>query len=113
VVWWEIANFGQYKNDYMESVSILDERVASIVQAWLKDSGDLLVDIYVPHSGAGGTFFLISTLEQFHQLVEQAHSGSIFTIFRQPKFPIRGTVDDAFIEKRFKKLRHMVLRCAS
>jgi hypothetical protein len=77
---------------------IHDQHVIATVQDWLAHSHELWVELYYPHSGAGGTFYFISTTADFHDLVHQARGGAIFFILRHQQYPIRGLVDDAFIQ---------------
>jgi hypothetical protein len=82
----------------MRPSHIHDQHVIATVQDWLAYSHELWVELYYPHSGAGGTFYLVSTAADFHDLVHQARVGAIFFILRQQQYPIRGIVGDAFIQ---------------
>lgn len=63
------------------------------------------MDIYHPHSASGGTLYLLNSPEHVDALLQKAESDSAryvdrrarVTAFRSGYYPLRGTVDEAFI----------------
>jgi len=66
------------------------------VKLWLESSGELFVEVYKPHSGSGGDFYIVNSLAQFEELVSKARPGSILFVLREKQFPLRGIADDQF-----------------
>jgi hypothetical protein len=80
-------------------IAIEDETGLAIIRDWVEATHELFVELYYPHSGAGGTYYLVDSFRQFRALVAAARSGAIFFILREPQFPLRGAVDQALIDK--------------
>ena len=74
---------------------------------WLKTNGEILIDIYFHHSGSSGTLYLLKTADQIDSIIEftlsQAeHTGdglATITAFSLNFYPLRGIVDEPFIDK--------------
>ena len=86
----------------MESLSVYDESVIARIEEWLNALGEVLIEPYYPYSGFSGTLCFISSLSDFHDMVAKAPAGerfgAVFFIYRPPRFPLEGTVDDDFIQ---------------
>jgi len=41
---------------------------------WLERSGDLFVELYKPHSGAGGDYYIVADFSQYVDLMERARA---------------------------------------
>jgi hypothetical protein len=83
-----------------------DEYQATL-QRWIRENGEALVDIYLHRSGGGGTLYLLKLPDQVEAAIEDAVSAAerygdgraTLTGFRSGYYPLRGNVDEAFIEK--------------
>jgi len=86
----------------MEPLSVYDEPLIVRNEEWLNAFGEVLIEPYYPYSGSSGTRYFISSLLDFHDTVARAPAGEVFGaaffIYRPPRFPLVGTVDDDFIE---------------
>ena len=86
----------------MEPLSVYDESLKVRIEEWLNAFGEVLIEPYYPYSGSSGTLDFISSLLDFHEMVARAPArevfGAAFFIYRPPRFPLVGTVDDDFIE---------------
>ena len=77
------------------------------LQSWLQENGEVLIDIYLQHSGGGGTLYLLKppmqaqTINEFARSLSERYGDGRVTItaFRSGYYPLRGKVDDVFIEK--------------
>jgi hypothetical protein len=76
---------------YTESI------VARTLKDWFNTSGELFVELYKPHSGGSGFFYVLNTYAQYEDLMVNAKPGSIAFVLRDRQLPIRGIVDDGFI----------------
>ena len=83
----------------MDILNLRDRDVQATAQAWLNETGELFVEVYYPHSGGSGTFYLLTSSADFQELIEQAREGALFFVLKQKQFPLRGIVDDAFINQ--------------
>jgi hypothetical protein len=83
------------------------EEFQTTLQSWLQENDEVLVDIFLHHSGSGGTLYLLKSPTQAEYLDEFATSLSerygdgkaTITAFHSGYYPLRGRVDESFIEK--------------
>src|SRR5687768_8942466 len=83
------------------------EEFQTTLQSWLQENGEVLIDIYLHHSGGGGTLYLLKSPTRAESLYEFATSFSerygngqvTITAFRSDYYPLRGSVDESFVEK--------------
>jgi hypothetical protein len=78
--------------------------VTDTLNDWFKASGELFVELYKPHSGGSGFFYVLNTCAQYEDLMANARTGSISFILRDRQLPIRGIVDDSFIENALNQI---------
>lgn len=89
----------------MGPISVYDESVVAKVKEWIAASNELFIELYQPHSGGGGTWYLVSSFANFNEMVVKARSGAVLFILRQPQFPIRGVVDNALIKRALDEIQ--------
>ncbi len=86
-----------------------DESVIAPIEEWLNAFGEVLIEPYYPQSGFSGTLYFISSLSDFHDVVAKAPAGerfgAAFFIYRLPRFPLEGTVDDDFIQRALSEVQ--------
>ncbi|HVO44523.1 MAG TPA: hypothetical protein VMT34_17980 [Aggregatilineales bacterium] len=73
------------------------------IKGWLATSGELLVELRYPHGGSSGDFYLFATFADLTDMMTKARSGAMFFIYRLQQFPIRGIVDEVFINRALKE----------
>ncbi len=83
----------------MGPFSIHDPAAGALVEEWLAKSSELLAEYYIPHSGGGGNYYLLSSMAQFQALADKMWAGEVLFILRAPQFPLGGVVDEDFIRK--------------
>lgn len=74
---------------------------------WIRENGEALIYIDLPHSGGSGNFYLLKSSDQLDGLVNFALSDArkygdgraIIAGFRSGYYPLRGIVDEVLIEK--------------
>lgn len=79
----------------------------SILINWIRENGEILVNIQLLHSGGSGSFYILKSAEQVEGLIKFAitqtnlygDGRAIITGFRSDYYPLRGTLDEALIEK--------------
>ena len=71
-----------------------DPMVKKALTNWFAQSGEIVVELYVPHSGGGGAFFALTAYSQFEHLIATAKPNAICFALRERQLPIRGEVRD-------------------
>jgi len=77
--------------------STQDERVKPLIRWWLQEQTPVYVDLYIPHSAGPGTPYLVSSLDQFEQLIANAPINAVITVFEN-SFTFSGALDDEMVE---------------
>lgn len=88
----------------MGPISVYDKSVDAKVKEWIAVSNEVFVELYQPHSGGGGTWYMVSSYTSFKEMVAKAPSGAVLFILREQQFPIRGIVDDALITRALDEI---------
>jgi hypothetical protein len=88
----------------MGPVDVNEAVVKETFLAWFAESGDLALEVYKPHSGCGGDFYILSSYSQFQDLIAKARPGSIIFTIKERQFPVRGLVDDDFIAEALRRV---------
>ena len=90
------------------NISNLDHKdFRAALQTWIRESGEALIDIFLHHSGGGGTLYLLKSPDQVDSAIELGLSEAgqygdgqaTLTAFRSGYYPLRGNVEESFIEK--------------
>ena len=77
----------------------------ALLSDWLAETGELFVDVDLPHSGGSSYFYFIQTMDEFRALVAQQDWPEVrITVFRRMQYPLRGKVDCSFIEDVLAKI---------
>lgn len=73
---------------------------------WLEESGELLVDIYYPHSAGGSYQYFVNSIDELKQLIQKETCDEIsITIFREKQYPLRGIASAEMLEKALTKVK--------
>ena len=81
-----------------------DPIAVNIMKDWLLESREIFVEVYRPHSGSGGTVYVLNNFSQFDDLVTKCNPGSLCFVLRDKQLQIRGRVDDAFIDQALEEI---------
>lgn len=77
----------------------------ALLSDWLAETGELYVDVYLPHSGGGGIGYFIRSLRDLKSLVSQQTWREIdITIFRKLQFPLRGIASEQLLEQALQQI---------
>jgi hypothetical protein len=77
--------------------SYTDDVVRKTLTDWFEPSGELFVELHLPHSGGSGFFYILSTFADYLDLMMKAKPGAVSFVLRDRQFPLRGVIDDVFI----------------
>jgi hypothetical protein len=68
------------------------------LEEWLNETGELYVDVYLPHSGGGGTGYFVRTVNQLEELIaKQRWHKLVLAVFRRLQYPLRGVANEAML----------------
>ena len=87
----------------MTLLSIYDTLVSQELANWLGQSAELFVHVHDPHSGSSGSDYLLPSMSIFNELTTNARPG--FFVLRERQFPMRGTVDNDFVEAALQSVK--------
>jgi hypothetical protein len=88
----------------MGPFSIYDPQIEKTAAAWLAERSELFVERYLPYSGGSGDYIAIRSVSDLNNLIDQASPNSVIFISNQNMLPLRGIVDDDFIELAKNKI---------
>lgn len=87
------------RHTIMDLLEIRDPGIRATALSWLNETRELFVELYYPHSGGSGWFYLLTSPGDLTQLIQQARDGALFFLLKHKQFPLRGIVDDAFVNQ--------------
>lgn len=91
--------------NYLKAFSLSN---LALLSDWIEETGELYVDVYVSHSGAGGTSFFIRSLQDLKSIVSQfrqlPQQEIVVTIFRQLQFSLRGVANEELLEQALQQI---------
>jgi len=88
----------------MGPITYTEPVVKKVLTAWFQQSGDLFVELYLPHGGGSGEFFILTDYSQFEDLMARARPGSICFVLREQQLPVRGQVTETLISQALDQL---------
>ena len=80
-----------------EMLSIDHRRFLTIVEQWLHESTDLVIERHNPNVPDDHALYLLSSMEQLHSFIDRCRDGDYVTVVRGKHLPIRGFVNEDFI----------------
>jgi len=76
-----------------------DKTFLGTLEAWFRTQPEILVLIRVRCGAGSKDFELFCSFEALLSRIYELRAGTCVTVFKQPQLPIRGVVDEAFIDK--------------
>ena len=77
----------------------------SELEEWLREPGELCVDIYLPKSGGGGNQFFVRSVDDLEALISgQTWRELVVTVFRRLQYPLRGIADDSLLTRALQEI---------
>ncbi len=77
----------------------------ALLSDWLRETGELYVDVYRPHSGGGSAAYFIRSMNDFKSLISEQNWPEIdITIYRQMQFPVRGIANEELLERALQQI---------
>lgn len=79
----------------------------ALLNDWLEENGELLVDIYRPHSGGGGLQYFVYSIKELIDLIKTETWEEIaITIFREKQYALRGIADEEMLDKALSQVKN-------
>jgi hypothetical protein len=89
----------------MSYFDLLTMHNLALLNDWLEASGELCIDLYLPHSaGWYGVYFIKSLSDLKALLIQETWPEIGLTIFREPQYPLRGIANDKLLEKALQQI---------
>jgi hypothetical protein len=89
----------------MDFRSLLTDDDRAGLDRWFHESGDLLVEVFHPHSGAGSRWYVFSAVSQLDQCLEAEVGLEIgINVYRDRPFPYRGVAAAELVADAMKGL---------
>ncbi len=84
---------------------LLSSHNLALLNDWLAEVNELLVEIDLPHSGGTHTSYFIKSLRELRQILAELTWPEIeLTVYRERQYPIRGVVDEPFITRALETI---------
>jgi hypothetical protein len=81
-----------------------DPQIRQVAHEWILEGGEVYVDCYLSASGQASVVFLVDTPAAFDALL--ARKTSVLTVLRTRQYPLRGTVDEPFLDRALDTIRN-------
>ncbi len=89
----------------MDYLSLFLPSDLALLSDWLKETGELYCDIYLPHSGGGGNPYFLHSLKDLKSLVsQQTHPEIEISIFHHLQYPIRGIANESLLKQALAQI---------
>jgi hypothetical protein len=96
----------QYEMNRGKHLTLFSLANLAMLSDWLEESGELYIDVYLPHSASSSTGYFIRSIAELKTLVaEQWWDEIVFTIFREIQFPLRGVADKDLLQQALRQMQ--------
>jgi len=86
-------------------MSPLAAQIRDTLKAWLADTGELYIDIYLVHGGCSSlNYFCRNILEIEELLAKQIWPEVVVHIFRRIQYPLRGVANEELLSEALKRI---------
>ncbi len=90
----------------MNYLHLFSEPNLAAISDWLNESGELYVDVYLPHSGGGSSAYLIHSIHELKSLItRQSHPEIAISVFRDRQYPLRGIADETLLKQSLHQIQ--------
>ncbi len=89
----------------MNYSSIFTLHNLALLSDWLDETGELYVDIDLPHSGGSGISYFIRSLQDLKELMaQQVWPEIVASVFHHHQYPLRGVVNEGLIKEALHEI---------
>lgn len=68
------------------------------VKTWLAENGEVLVLVRFSHAAGNQVFEFFTSFPAFEERIAQLRPMTCITVFREKQLPLRGSIDETFVE---------------
>jgi hypothetical protein len=77
----------------------------ALLSDWLGETGELYVDVYLPHSGGSSSAYFVHSMKDLKSLIsQQAHPEIVIAVFHHLQYPIRGVADETLLQQALHQI---------
>jgi hypothetical protein len=77
----------------------------ALLSDWLEETGELYVDIYLPHSGGGSSAYFLHSLSDLKALIsQQTHPEIAISVFHYLQYPLRGVANEILLRQALENI---------
>lgn len=69
------------------------------VESKLRQGEAIVILLRYSHQGGNREYFLVKSIDEFHQVLQKAHRRDALSVFFSPAFPLQGKVTEELKEK--------------
>jgi len=84
--------------------STTDPKFFSTLETWIREKSEILVLIRYSHAGGIKDFEFFSSFQVLAEKIRELRACTCVIAFKQPQLPLRGVVDDGFINECLKSI---------
>ncbi len=85
--------------------TLFSDHNLALLSDWLAETGELYVDIQLPHSGGSGTAYFIRSLQELKELTRRQTWPEIsITIFHRMQYPLRGVANEQLLNEALEQI---------
>lgn len=89
----------------MNYLTLFSPHNLALLSDWLGETGELYVDIHLPHSGATGAAYRLRSLGDLKSLIsQQSHPEIAIHIFHYLQYPLRGTANEMLLQQALQQI---------
>ncbi|MCL4250381.1 MAG: hypothetical protein KJ065_19680 [Anaerolineae bacterium] len=89
----------------MNYLSLFSPHNLALLSDWLCETGELYVDIYLPHSGGGSSAYFVRSMNDLKSLIaQQTHPEIEIAVFHNLQYPIRGVADETLLKRALQQI---------
>jgi hypothetical protein len=88
----------------MELMSSADRAFLTTVENWIQANGELLVLIRFPYAAGSRSYEFFSSAANLLERMHELPARSSVIVWRKPQLPLRGLVDDSFIQRCLREI---------
>jgi len=78
----------------MGPVDVTNPVFEQIVENWTKEVGELFVHVYLPSSGVEGVYYMVYSMSDVCNIVQDAAKNAVIYLTREKMLPLRGRANE-------------------
>ena len=88
----------------MSRSATTDPTYLQTIESWCRSQPEVLAEVRIRGGAGSKEFRLFSSYNSLPELIQLSPAGACISVFREPKLPLRGVVDECFIVECLKTI---------